>query len=168
QAHYHLGAIAAAAGDLTGAVRAAKMATALAPGLPDAEELLAATYVRQGDYQAACAAYERLNVLYPSGRTDQVLGKVYAQWGAQAFGQQRYALALDRYQQAARYLPEDAENQVQMARCATALRRDEVARAAVSRARQLVTTIDQEQRLQAIASTLARRAPPPVDKRDAF
>jgi tetratricopeptide (TPR) repeat protein len=168
EAHYHLGAIAAAAGDLTGAVRAAKMATALAPGLPDAEELLAATYARQGDYQAACAAYERLHVLRPAERTEHALGAVYAAWGSQAFGQHHYAVALDRYQQAARYLPEEAEIQVQLARCATALQRDEVARAAVRRARQLATTIDQEERLHAVDSTLTRRAHPPVDKRDTF
>lgn len=168
EAHYHLGTIAAAGGDLTGAVRAAKMAAALAPGLPDAEELLADTYARLGDYHAACAAYERLHVLRPAERTERALGQVYATWGMQAFGQQRYALAFDRYQQAARYRPDDAEIQVQLARCAAALRRDDVARAAVRRARQLATTVDQEQRLQAVDSTLTHRAPPPVDKRSTF
>jgi tetratricopeptide (TPR) repeat protein len=168
QAHYHLGTIAADAGDVTGALRAAKMALALAPGMPDAEELLAASHARMGDYQAACAAYERLHVLRPAERTERALGAACAAWAAQAMTQQRFALALDRYQQAARYLPDDAEIQVQLARCAAAAQRDDVARDAIRRARRLATTTEQEERLQAVARALARRAPSLVDKQGAF
>jgi len=163
-AHYHLAVAALNAGDPTGAVQAARMAAALDGSMVETDEVLAQAYERLGDYQAASRVLERLSVARPSEQTEQALGRVYAAWGAQACAAHKVAVALNRYQQAARCLPGDAEVQLHIAQCAIALERTVLARDALERARGLVVTPAQEERLHALTVTLERQTSPSVDK----
>jgi len=154
EAHYQLGVLAYGRGDYTGAVRRAKMASALNPGLWEADLLRADAHTALGEYREACGVLERVYLLQATSGLGRKLADVYKRWGTEARSNGQYRVALDRYRQAVRFVPGDAEAYVAAAACAVAAGDAAGAREELERARRHARSVAQEEDIQVIAQAL--------------
>jgi len=156
EAQYHLAAIAAAADDTNTALECVGMALALKPDMAEAYRLMGTLQLRLGSFARAIAALEQLYLLNPTDTAACDVAAAYCSWAAAAEERDEHRLALDRYRQAVRFTPVDPAVQLGVARNALAAGDQEVARAAVDRARKHARTRAQEEEVQALSVRLGQ------------
>ncbi len=154
ESHYQLGLLAYGRNDATGALRAAKMASALNPALWEADVLCAEAHQALKQYREASVLLERVYLLHATEELGHKLAALYKMWGAEARAKGDYRVALDRYRQAVRFVPGDAEAHVAVAECAVAAGDAAGAREALERARRHARSVAQEERIQVMAQAL--------------
>lgn len=150
EALYQRGLLAYARGEYTNAVRRAKMASALNPGVWEADVLRADAHAALGEYREACGVLERVYLLQATSDLGQRLAGLYKRWGDEARSNGQYRVALDRYRQAVRFVPTDAEAYVAAAACAVATGDAAGAREELERARRHARSVAQEEEIHMI------------------
>jgi tetratricopeptide (TPR) repeat protein len=159
EAYYRHGEVALARGDAERAMSDARMALALDPQMEAAQFLCAELHRRARAYRAAVDLLEQLHLRRPSPGTERMLAETYCDWAAEAYAEEEYAQALDRYRQAARFTPTVAAIQIGIARSALGEGRRDVARAALERARLYAAAAADERAIVEIARTLESHTP---------
>lgn len=150
EALYQRGLLAYVHGEYTNAVQRAKMASALNPGLWEADMLRADAHAALREYREACGVLERVYLLQATGDLGQRLACLYKRWGDEARSNGQYRVALDRYRQAVRFVPTDAEAYLAAAACAVACGDAGVAREELERARRHARSVAQEEEIHAV------------------
>lgn len=150
EALYQRGLLAYARGEYTNAIWRAKMATALNPGVWEADVLRADAHAALGEYREACGVLERVYLLQATSDLGQRVAAFYKRWGSEAHSNGQYRVALDRYRQAVRFVPTDAEAYLAAAACAVAAGDAAGAREELERARRHARSLAQEEEIHAI------------------
>lgn len=150
EALYHRAVLAYARGAYTTAVQRAKMAAAVNPALWEADVLRADAHAALGEYREACGVLERVYLLQATSALGSKLAGFYKRWGDEARSNGQYRVALDRYRQAVRFVPTDAEAYLAAAACALAAGDVACTRAELERARRHACNVAHEEQLQLI------------------
>ncbi|RLD11384.1 MAG: hypothetical protein DRI44_03700 [Chlamydiae bacterium] len=154
---YYLGLMAYNRGDYKTAMSKIKMSLALNSDSVDAQYIKAVLLGKEGKYKQGIDILEKIYLIKQGNEIEKEIALLYVEWAKKVSGKKQYVIALHRYKQAARYLPENPEIQINIAGTAVEAGKFDIAKRALNRAQSFTVTEEQEEALNELREKLKRK-----------
>jgi len=115
--YYHLAKIDFEKKKYKEAYKNVKMSLALMPGSRQSKKLLAGIFVCTGNYREGIKILEHLQKKNLDNILNFEIATAYQKWGDKIYKEKKFKLALDKYKQAARYIPETEKLKSRILEC---------------------------------------------------